>query len=205
MKKLFAVLAFAAVLSCAPASWAFDKGLFPLDEPAMENEYEPEMALSDMAFSQNPSDWTAVIVKQDSGQRVLIRLYGKAKDGVMPKDALAGVSGIDSPRTWIGNASGEGNSGDGYVIIEGTAASEDDARNARVNWIGYDENGRTLIQDFSGSPIMVNEMSGTVTAPAKSGGCDAGFGGLFSSFVIASLAAVSCARRSETPIRRRSI
>jgi hypothetical protein len=195
LKKLFAVLAFAAVLFCASAVWAFDEGLFSLDEPIMENEYEPEMALPEgMAFSQNPSDWTAVIVKQDSGQRVLIRLYGRARDGVMPKDALAGVSGIDSPRTWIGDAGGS-SSGDGYVIIEGTAASEEDARSARVNWIGYDENGRTLIQDFSGSPIMVNEMSGTVATSARSGGCDTGFGGLFSSFAIASLAAMSCARK----------
>jgi hypothetical protein len=192
LKKLFAVLAFAAVLSYTASGCAFGEGLFPSDEPEMENGYEAEAALSEStAFSQNPDEWIAVIVKQDSGQRVLIRIYGKARDGASPSDAFAGVSGIDSPRAWIGDAGGNSND-DGYVIIEGTAPSEADAKGARVNWIGYNENGRTFIQDFSGNPIMVNEISCEAAGTAK-GGCDAGFGGLFSSFAIASLAALSCA------------
>jgi hypothetical protein len=147
----------------------------------------------DVVFSQDPEDWIAVIVKQDYARHVFVRLYGKAKDGAAPSEAFAGVSGIDSPRAWIGDANGGIADGDGYeggyMIIEGTAPSEEAAQDARVNWVGYDDQGRTLIQVFQPNPITVREMSGGVADSSKGGGCDSGFG-LTASVAFAALAAV---------------
>jgi hypothetical protein len=197
LKKLFGVLTIAVMLSCAAVGWAFGEGLLPSDEPAMENEYEASEFLAEsMVFSPDPGDWAAVIVKQDYSRSVFVRLYGKAKDGAAPSEVFAGVSGIDSPRAWIGDANGSADYEDGYLIIEGAAPSENDALNAHVNWVGYRDRGRTLVQVFTPNPIMVREMSGGVADSPRDGGCDAGFGGMPLSLLFAAFAAVCYTRKS---------
>jgi hypothetical protein len=190
LKKLIGVLAAAAVLSCAVSGLAFGEVSFPADEPAAEDGYETEYASPDeFTFSQDPGDWTAVIVKQDYESRVFVRLYGKAREGATPTGAFAGVSGIDSPRAWIGDANGGAEGEGGYVIIEGTAQSEEAARDARVNWVAYDDQGQTLIQVFHPDPVTVREMSGGAEDQPKGSGCDSGLG-LAASVAVAALAVV---------------
>jgi hypothetical protein len=167
----------------------------------MENEYEAEkLPQGNMAFSQDPKDWTAVIVKQDYSPSVFVRLYGRARNGAAPSEVFAGVSGIDSPRAWIGDANGSvADSADyegGYLIIEGAAPSETAAGNARVNWVGYRDRGRTLVQVFEPDPITVREMSSGVAGSPKDGGCDAGFGGLPLSLLFAAFAVIRYSGKS---------
>jgi hypothetical protein len=177
MKKLFTIMVVAIVVSCAVIGVA--NGLTAEDESG-----------TPLVFSGDAEDWIAVIVKQDYAQRVLVRLYGKVKADVSPHDVFAGVSGIDSARTWIGDANGDPCEVDhfddnGYVIIEGTAPSEAAAREARVDWVGYRAGGQTLIQAFSDNPIAVKDMSsGDTDARKDASGCDTGFGGLFVSLAV---------------------
>jgi hypothetical protein len=196
LKKLFGVLAIAAVLSCTTGSLAFGEGSYLADEPGTTGDgFETEYALpDDIVFSQDPGEWTAVIVRQDYASRVFVRLYGKAREGASPSDVFVGVSGIDSPRAWIGDANGGTADGAGYVIIEGTAPSEEAVQDARVDWIGYNDQGSTLIQVFQPDPIKVREMSsgiGTVD-PSRGAGCDSGLG-LTASVALAALAVVRLA------------
>ncbi|MDR1966485.1 MAG: hypothetical protein LBQ36_07225 [Synergistaceae bacterium] len=192
MKKLFAVIVIATVLSCAAIGEA----------SSLASEGGSGVPL---ALSGDPEDWIAVIVKQDYAQRVLVRLYGKVKASDAPYDVFASVSGIESARTWIGDANGDPCEGDhfddnGYVIIEGTAPSEAAAGEARVNWVGYSAGGQTLIQAFSDNPIAVKNMSsGEPDARKDTGGCDTGFGGLFTSFVVTAMIAFLRIKKTLSP------
>jgi hypothetical protein len=183
MKRFLALAVAAVVLSC------FGIGFSPAfgDEPPETNDDSrlpdefacQEFSESDI-FSASPDDWNAVIVGQDSVRRVLVRLYGKIlADSTTPEDIFAQVEGLDSPRIWIGDANGNPYKTDApidkyYVIIEGTAQSEDEAKNSYIDWIGYRTGSRTVIQDFSEDPVMIGDMPGGGRSDAS--GCDSAEG-----------------------------
>jgi hypothetical protein len=203
VKRLFAIVIVAAVLSCAGVgvalAWRDD-----LEETVV---FESERTLSaddgrydgasatggtqaPIVFSSESDDWIAVIVRQDSVQSVLVRLYGRIIAEFVPSDVFADVSGIDGARVWIGDSNGNplkrGVSGEAYVIIEGAAPSEAAAKEATINWIGCDSGDLSLIQDFSDNPILVADMaSGEPIGGKSAGGCDASFGGFIPVAILA--------------------
>jgi hypothetical protein len=208
MKRLFAIVTVAAVLFCAGVgaalAWRDDLDGVTVSESetalsADDGRHDGVSATGDtqapVAFSSEPDDWIAVIVRQDSVQSVLVRLYGKIITESAPSAVFADVSGIDRARVWIGDSNGNpfgrGVSGEAYVIIEGAAPSEAAAKEATINWIGYDSEGLALIQDFSDNPILVADMAnGEPVGGKSSGGCDANLGGFgavaaFACFILA--------------------
>jgi hypothetical protein len=202
VKKLFAIVVMALVASSALSGAALARYVSPADASGSDglytpfaSEYDEDLSFPEApqlppgVFSGDAGDWVAVIVRQDYVQSVLVRLYGRIT-GPAPSDAYADVIGIDFARTWIGDSDGnpyvDGDSGRGYVIIEGTASSEAAVKDARLNWIGYSADGRTFIQDFSACPVPVGEMRGGEPAAKSSGGCDSALGG------VSSLLAIAC-------------
>jgi hypothetical protein len=182
MKRLLAVVFGAVVLSCLGIGIlsAFGGESFEPDDasrlPDASTDHEfPAPNL----FSVDPDDWNIVIVGQDSVSSVLVRLYGKiSADFTIPEEVFAQISGLDSPRTWIGDANGNPYKESApfdeyYIIIEGTAQSEDEAKNSHIDWIGYRVDSRTIIQDFSENPVTIGAMP---NAGRGAGGCDSGVG-----------------------------
>jgi hypothetical protein len=187
VKKLFAIV-FTVALLCIGAGAAFTEdgklsGALYFGRGEVLNGVGVRLDASvPLAVSGGAEDWISVIVRQDSVQRVLIRLYGKIGTDVAPTDVFADVTGIEAARVWIGDSNGnpdpEGAPAGSYVIIEGTAPSEATAKEARVNRVWYNFGGVLLTQDFSDSPIVVGDMpSGDPAWGRSSGGCDSGFGG----------------------------
>jgi hypothetical protein len=162
-------------------------------------------ALPPVAFSEDPDDWSSLII--DLGNLVHVRIYGKVTSGATPVPIGVDTEGLRDVKAVIGDSRGypvesrsQGEAGGRYLIIEGTAASEEDALAAVVKSVAYSLDGLEASQ-FTGSPIRVDSMarldsSLPENASGGGGGCGLGSAALPAAVLVCAVWLSSWGKRS---------